>query len=106
MDGRNPENDYEAAVTSITLQQLGKKSGDRITMNIDAGESTYLNAGSFQVISNDGKAARITKGAYLKANPNKDYNMYAVTTKEGADLKQVKQSIQRAVGGQITATLM
>ena len=106
LDGRNPENDYEAAVTSITLQQLGKKIGDRITMNIDGSESTYLITGSFQVISNDGKAARITKGAYLKANPNKDYNMYAVTTKEGADLKQVKQSIQRAVGGQITATIM
>ncbi|HEX3030572.1 MAG TPA: ABC transporter permease, partial [Clostridia bacterium] len=106
LEGRNPENDYEASVTSITLQQLGKKIGDMITLNIDGSESTYLITGSFQTISNDGKAARITRGAYLKANPNKDYNWYAVMAKDGADLKNVKQSIQRVVGGQITASIM
>jgi putative ABC transport system permease protein len=106
LEGRNPENDFEAAVGSIALQQLGKKIGDMITLNIDGSESTYLITGSFQIISNDGKAARITKGAYLKANPNKDYNWYAVMAKDGTDLKNLKQSIQRVVGGQITATIM
>jgi putative ABC transport system permease protein len=106
LNGRNPENDFEAAVSDSVLTRLDKRIGDMITLNIDGNEGTFLVTGSFQFISNDGKAVRLTSKACQEANPNMQYNWYSVRTKDGADVKAVKLSLQKVLGGQMTVSIM
>ena len=106
LEGNNPSNDYEVAVGKNVLMSLDKEIGDMITLNIDGNESTFLITGSFQIISNNGKTARITTGAYKKLNPNIDYNWFAVNVRENYDIKSVKLSLQKALGGKVTVTIM
>lgn len=106
LEGNNPKNDYEASVSKSVLLSLDKKVGDMITLNIDGNESAFLVTGSFQIISNMGMAVRITKGAYEKLNPNIDYNWFAVNVREEDDIKSVKASLQKSLGGKVTVTIM
>lgn len=105
LEGNNPQNEFEAAVSAITLKKLGKKVGDMMTINIDGDEGTFLVTGSFQITSNMGNAVRITSGACKKAMSNTGYNWYAISIKEGSDVKYVKQSLQRILGERATVSI-
>lgn len=106
LEGRNPRNDFEAAISKSILERLDKKIGDMITLNVDGSESVFMVTGTFQIMSNMGQAVRITKGAYETMNPNSDYNWFAVSIDEGSDVKAIKSSLQKEFGGQMTVSIL
>jgi putative ABC transport system permease protein len=104
IEGRNPQNKYEVAVSKITLAKANKKIGDLIHFRIDGKEGNFLITGTFQTLSNLGHGIRITYDGYKNLNPNIDYNYFAVWTKK--DIHSMKLSLQKEFGGQMTVSIM
>ena len=64
-EGKIPTSDNEIALSSINSDELNKKVGDTITLNLDGKEKNLTVCGIYSDITNGGKSAKATFSANL-----------------------------------------
>lgn len=63
LNGREPENPDEIAITEITAEELKVSIGDSIYLRFQDGDRPYLITGTYQTMLNMGKGIRLSKNA-------------------------------------------
>lgn len=63
LNGREPENPDEIAITEITAEELKVSIGDSIYLCFQDGDRPYLITGTYQTMLNMGKGIRLSKNA-------------------------------------------
>lgn len=105
MEGRNPTNDNEVAITQSLAKKINKSIGDMITLNIEGNLQTFLISGTFQIASHMGMAFRITADAYQQASPESEYKWFSLSAGENEDLEVLKTKMIAKFGSELTITI-
>lgn len=105
IEGRNPTNNSEVAITKNLAKKTNKNIGDLVTLNVEGFNQTYLITGTFQIMSNSGLAFRITTEAYQKASPETDYSWFSLIAKPNSDIEALKAQLVARFGSELTITI-
>ncbi|MFT8316097.1 MAG: FtsX-like permease family protein [Clostridium sp.] len=93
IEGHNPENSKEAAVSSRILKEAGLSIGDYIQLSINNKKVSYLISGSYNSMMSNGYGIRILNSAVEKELPEFAVSEVFVTLKAGTDIEEFKKDI-------------
>lgn len=101
VEGRNPKNEKEIAITTLVADQMHKTIGDYIRVSLDTKTKVdLLITGTFQTYVNMGGSARMLGDTYTKNKVDFEYNTISVYIRDGADrdavITELKQNIDSA----------
>lgn len=89
IEGRNPKNENEIALSSLMADNLGKKTGDYVTVSLDGkNNEELLITGTYQTYYDMGKTCRLLTSAYTTRNLDTELNSIAIFLKKGVDRNQ------------------
>ncbi|MDO5521039.1 MAG: ABC transporter permease [bacterium] len=105
VEGRNPRNGKEVALTTLVADSLHKSVGDYVSIKLDTDTKvSLLVTGIFQTYLNMGDSCRLTAEVYSENNVDFHYTSMSVYIKEGANREQVIQQVKDNAPSGITVT--
>ncbi|MBW9146679.1 ABC transporter permease [Clostridium sp. CM027] len=93
IDGHNPKNSKEVAVSSKILKDAGLSVGDYIELSINNKKDSYLITGAYNSMMQNGYGIRILNAAIEKEIPKFIGSEIFITLTAGTDIKQFKKEI-------------
>lgn len=102
IEGRNPKNINEAAISNIYCSELGIGVGDYISINLDNNKPVrLLITGTYQGFYNMGRGIKVLGGLLEKNNVPFEYKECSVTLKSGVNKKDFIKRIGDKYGDKI-----
>ena len=95
IDGHNPENSKEVAVSLKILKDAGLSVGDYIELSINNKKDSYLISGSYNLMMQNGYGIRILNSAIEKEVPEFIGSEIFVNLKTGTDIEEFKKEINK-----------
>ncbi|MDD3223740.1 MAG: FtsX-like permease family protein [Clostridium sp.] len=95
INGHNPKNDNEIAVSINILKDLGLSVGDYMELIVNNKVKTFLISGSYNLVMEDGYYIRMLNSAVQKDNPKMSYGEIYVNLKNSSDINSFKKDINK-----------
>ncbi|MDO5291391.1 MAG: ABC transporter permease [bacterium] len=105
VEGRNPRNGKEVALTTVVADALHKSVGDYVSLKIDTDTKVnLLVTGTYQTYLNMGASCRMLGEVYSENNVDLTYTSLSVYIKDGVDRESVMNEIKDKAPAGITVT--
>ncbi len=105
IDGRNPRNADEIAISNKVAQNTGKSIGDYINVNMNHATYSLLITGIYQTYYSMGKSARLVTDTYLENDIPFRYDTVSIYLKDGTDVNWFMEDIKDTIDGKGNVTL-
>ena len=95
INGNNPKNDNEVAVSVNILKDSGLSVGDYIELSVNNKKNTYLISGCYSTLANNGYQIRMLNSEVEKYNPNYIFDEMFVNLKNNDHIEMFEKDINK-----------